>query len=172
MNVLEQIVHRESIRSYDPERKVDPVTLVRILEAGRLAPSAANRQPWEFLVVQSPAALERVRPCYPRPWFQDAPHVLAVVGGRTEAWVRACDNYCALETDLAIAMDHLILAADHEGVATCWIAHFDPPRLREALLLRPDQEVYAITPLGYPCPGFVPKGLKQRKPMEEIVRYL
>ncbi len=172
MNVREQIAHRESIRSYDPARPVDSATLARILEAGRLAPSAANRQPWEFIIVQSTEALDRVRPCYPRSWFRDAPHVLAVAGFRDQAWVRECDGYCALETDLTIAMDHLILAADHEGVATCWIANFDPQRLREALALGPDQEIFAITPLGYPRLDFVRKGLKQRKALEEIVRYL
>lgn len=177
MNLLEQIAHRESIRSYDPLRPVDATTLTRILEAGRLAPSAANRQPWTFILVQSPAGLNRVRPCYSRlcysrPWFQDAPQILVVVGARDQAWVRDCDGYNALETDLAIAMDHLILAADHEGVATCWIANFDPPRLREALGLSPGQEVFALTPLGYPRPGFVRKEVKQRKALEEIMRYL
>jgi len=172
MNVLEQIAHRESIRSYDPERPVGPGTLARILEAGRLAPSAANRQPWEFLVVQSPEGLARVRPCYPRPWFQDAPQVLAVVGFREQAWVRPSDGYCALETDLTIAMDHLILAADHEGLATCWIAHFDPLLLRGALGLGPAQEIFAITPLGYPRADHVRKGVKERKPLDQIVRYL
>lgn len=172
MNVLEQIAHRESIRSYDPGRPVDEAVLARILEAGRLAPSAANRQPWAFIVARSPEALARVRPCYPRSWFRDAPQVLAVVGYRDQAWVRECDGYCALETDLAIAMDHLILAADHEGVATCWIANFDPPALRAALSLGSGQEVFAITPLGYPRPGFVRKTVKQRKAVEEIVRFL
>lgn len=172
MNVLEQIAHRESIRSYDPERPVAPASLARILEAGRLAPSAANRQPWEFLVVQSPEALARLRPCYTRPWFQDAPQVLVVAGRRSQAWVREYDGYCALETDLTIAMDHLILAADLENVATCWIANFDPRILRAALALGADQVVYALTPLGYPRPGFVRKELKQRKPLDEIVRYL
>jgi nitroreductase len=172
MNVLEQIAHRESVRSYDPARPVDAATLARILEAGRLAPSACNLQPWLFLLVQSPEALARVRSCYGRPWFHDAPQVLAVVGFRDQAWVRARDGYCALETDLTIAMDHLILAADHEGVATCWIANFDPERLRGALGLSSNQEVFAITPLGYPQTGFIRKGLKQRKALEEIVRYL
>jgi nitroreductase len=172
MNILELIAHRESIRSYDPERPVDSATLMRILEAGGLAPSAANRQPWEFILVQSPEALERVRQSYPRPWFRDAPQVLAVAGFKDQAWVRECDQYTALETDLTIAMDHLILAADHEGVATCWIANFDPERLREALKLGPNQEVFAITPLGYPRPEFIRKGVKQRKALGEIVRYL
>jgi len=172
MNVLEQIAHRESIRHYDPARPLDSAILARILEAGRLAPSAANRQPWEFILVQSPEALERVRSCYARSWFREAPQILAVAGFPGQAWVRKYDGYCALETDLTIAMDHMILAADHEGVATCWIADFDPPPLRQALALGADQEVYAITPLGYPPSGFVRKGIKQRKALTEIVRYL
>ena len=64
----------------------------RILEAGRLAPSAANRQPWRFLVIESPAMLAKVRPCYTRPWFHDAPHILAVTGDRAKAWTRAADR--------------------------------------------------------------------------------
>ena len=172
MNVLETIARRESIRSYDPERPVDPKTLGRILEAGRLAPSACNRQPWEFIVVQSPEGLARVRPCYSRSWFQDAPQVLAVAGFRDQAWVRVRDGFNSLETDLAIAMDHLILAAEHEGVATCWIAAFDPVPLREALGLSKHQQIFAITPLGYPRTDFQREGVKQRKALAEIVRYL
>ncbi len=172
MNVLETIARRESIREYDPGRPVDPATLSRILEAGRLAPSACNLQPWQFIVVQSPEGLARVRPCYPRSWFHDAPQVLAVAGSRDQAWVRGYDHFNSLETDLAIAMDHLILAAEHEGVATCWISAFDPVLLRKALGLAKQQEVFAITPLGYPPAGFRRKGLKQRKALAEIVRYL
>jgi nitroreductase len=172
MNVLELIAHRESIRSYDPDRPVDAQALGRILEAGRLAPSAANRQPWEFVVVQSPEGLAKVRPCYGRPWFQDAPQILAVTGFRNQAWVRECDGYCALETDLTIAMDHLILAAEHEGVGTCWISNFEPSLLRQALGLGPNQDVFAITPLGYPRADFQRKDVKARKALDEIVRYL
>lgn len=172
MNILELIAHRESIRSYDPARPVDSETLGRILEAGRLAPTAANRQPFEFIVVQSAEGLARVRPCYGRPWFHDAPQILAVAGYKDQAWVRECDGYNALETDLTIAMDHLILAADHEGVATCWIANYDPQILREALKLTDHQEIFAITPLGYPRADFIRKGVKQRKALGEIVRYL
>jgi len=172
MNIHELIAHRESIRNYDPDRPVDKTTLHQILEAGRLAPSAANRQPWEFIVVQSPEALSRIRTCYPRSWFQDAPQVLVVAGFRDQAWVREFDGYNALETDLTIAMDHMILAADAEGVGTCWIAHFDPECLRKAVGLQAGQEVFAITPLGYSRPEFARKGVKSRKPLEAIVRYL
>ncbi len=172
MNVLETIAHRESIRSYDPTRPVAAETLERILEAGRLAPSAANRQPWQFIVVQSAEGLAKVHPCYHRSWFQDAPAVLAVAGSTEQAWTRDRDGFNSLQTDLAIAMDHLILAAEHEGVATCWICAFDPLLLWDALGLSGRQEVFAITPLGYPRADFRRQGVKQRKALAEIVRYL
>jgi nitroreductase len=151
MNVEELIHDRESIRDYDPARPVAPDVLRRILEAGRVAPSAANRQPWRFLLVSAGAMLDKVKRCYDRQWFRDAPHVLIVVGNRDAAWVRAKDGYNAVETDATIALDHMILAAEHEGVGTCWIAAFDPAVLRDALQLSGNEQVFALTPLGDPA---------------------
>jgi nitroreductase len=171
MDFTKVITDRESIRSYDPTRPVEKAVLERILDAGRIAPSAANRQPWRFVVVSSRDVLSQVRRCYQKPWFNDAPHVLIVVGRTGEAWSRQ-DGWNSIETDLAIAMDHLILAAENEGVGTCWIAAYDPVVLRAALTLTPDERVYAITPLGYPRPGFTKRGQKQRKTLQDVVKYL
>ena len=172
MDFYELIRNRESIRDYDPARPVDEATINRILEAGRLSPSAANRQPWRFLVISSKEMLEKVHSCYTRSWFQDAPHVLVVVGNVNKSWIRESDGYNSIETDLAIAMDHMILAAEYEGVATCWIAAYDPVILRKALLTKDNERIFAITPLGYPKEGFVKKHKKQRKPLHEIVQVL
>ncbi len=169
MDFYELIRGRESIRNYDPDRPLDKDTLYRILEAGRLAPSAVNYQPWRFVVVSSPEMLEKVRACYPRPWFQDVPQILVVVGDINSSWVRKHDEYNSLETDLTIAMDHMILAAEYEGVATCWIGAYDPDMLQKALSLEPNEKVYSITPLGYPKEGFEKKGNKKRKAIEEVV---
>jgi nitroreductase len=171
MDFTRLICGRESIRSYDPTRPLEKAVLERILDAGRLAPSAANRQPWRFLLVSSREVLAQIRKCYLKPWYQDAPHVLIVTGRTGEAWSRQ-DGWNSIETDLTIAMDHMILAAENEGVGTCWIANFDPTILRSALSLSAEERVYAITPLGYPRPGFAKKGQKQRKPLSEIVRYM
>lgn len=171
MDLLDLMARRESVRDYDPNQPLDPAVLTRILEAGRLAPSACNLQPWTFVVVQSPEALARVRACYPKTWFQEAPAILLVVGHRDRAWVRR-DGYCSLETDLAIAMDHLILAAEAEGVATCWISNFDAPTLRQALDLQEAEVVFALTPLGFPRPGLGRRGEKVRRPLSEVVRTL
>ena len=169
MDFLQLVKSRESIRNYDPDRPVEQAKLNRILEAGRLAPSAANRQPWKFYLISNPENLERIRACYHKSWFLDAPHVLVVAGKKSGAWTRESDGYNALETDLTIAMDHMILAAEAEGVATCWIAAFDPEKLKNSEILAPDETVFAITPLGYPKAGFSKGGKKLRKPAEEVI---
>lgn len=172
MEYTELIRSRESIRNYDPERPVDRITLERILDAGRLAPSACNIQPWKFLVVSSPAMLKKLGACYHQQWFHDAPHVLIVMGKKDEAWIRKYDGYNSIETDLAIAMTHIVLSAENEGVGTCWIAAFDPFALREVLGLEASQVVFGITPLGYPRTGFKKKGIKTRKSLSDVVEFL
>ncbi len=168
-----ELIHlRESIRNYDPDRQVEKKKLNRILDAGRFAPSASNRQPWRFYLISSREYLERVQTFYAPSWFSDAPHVLIVAGKRSEAWIRQADGYNSLETDLTIVMDHLILAAEAEGVGSCWIAAFDPEKLKQSGILGPDEEVFAMTPLGYPREGFVKRGIKKRKPLSEVVKFL
>jgi nitroreductase len=176
MEFTELICTRESIRSYDPSRPVPEDVLRRILDAGRIALSASNRQPWKFLLVSSPGMLEKVRACYGREWFHDAPHVLVVIGLKDQAWKRSFDGYNSVETDAAISMTHLILAAENEGVGACWIANFDPEILKEALkdsLGDPENHiVFGITPLGFPRPEFRKSGVKKRKEFNEVVEYL
>jgi len=172
MDFYKLVKGRESIRNYDPQRPLHRETLNRILDAGRFAPSAVNFQPWRFLVISSPEMLAKVRPCYGRDWFSDAPHILIVVGFRDQAWVRKYDGYNSLETDLTIALDHMILAAEYEGVGTCWVGAYDPNLLRKALSLKENEVVYSITPLGYPKKGFKKRGDKKRKRLEEVVEFL
>ncbi|MCF6334819.1 MAG: nitroreductase family protein [Spirochaetales bacterium] len=172
MDYYKLISGRESIRSFDPDRKISEKTLRNILDAGRLAPSACNNQPWEFILVSSEQMLKKIRPCYSAAWFQDAPHILIVKGFRDRAWRRSFDDYNSLETDLTIAMDHMILAAESEGIGTCWIAAFSPKMLKEALNMKTNEEVFAITPLGYTPAEFLKKGNKGRKPFDEVVKYI
>ena len=172
MEFYDLIKTRESIRNYNPDKPVNESILNRILEAGRLAPSAANRQPWTFVVVSSKEKLEEVGECYHREWFKQAPHILVVVGDKSKSWVRSYDDYNSIETDLAIAMDHLILAAENEGVGTCWIIAYDYQKLAKAIDLKENEVIYCITPLGYPYDGFQKKGNKIRKSLEEVVRFI
>ncbi len=163
---------RESIRDYDPNQPVSKEVLERILETAHMAPSAVNKQPWEFWVVQSPEMLAKVRACYHRPWYKEAPVILVIVGDKNSAWVRQYDGYNSIETDLAILMTHVILAAENEGVGACYIEAYDPAMLREALGLTENQVVFGLTPLGYPHAGFRKRGNKSRKALHEVLRYL
>jgi nitroreductase len=172
MEYTELIHNRASIRNYDPSRSVPKEILERILDAGRLAPSAHNLQPWKFLVISSSAILEKVKACYNREWIKDAPHILVVLGLSDQAWIRNYDGYNSVETDVAIAMTHIILAAENEGVGACWIAAYNPILLKEALNPGKDEMIFGITPLGYSKPGFQKSLIKKRKSLEEIVTFL
>jgi nitroreductase len=172
MEYTELIHCRESIRNYDPDRPVLREILERILDAGRMAPSACNYQPWKFLVISSSAMLEKVRDCYQRDWFGDAPHILVILGLKDQAWKRSYDGYNSIETDIAIAMTHIILAAENEGIGACWVAAYDPALLKEAINPGENQVIFGITPLGYPKAGFQKTLMKKRKSLEEIVDFL
>jgi len=86
--------------------------------------------------------------------------------------VRTADGYNSVETDTAIALTHIILSAENDGVGACWIAAFDEVKLRKALDLKENEVVFGITPLGYPVPGFSKKGEKIRKAFQDVVKYL
>jgi nitroreductase len=157
---------RYSVRAYRPD-PVEDGKLAQVLEAARLAPTAANRQPFRLIVVRTagrPTELQRV---YARKWLTEAPLLVCACGVPSEAWVRK-DGTSYLYVDVAIAMDHLVLAAADLGLGTCWVAAFDVAAAREVFGLPEDVIPIALTPLGYPAD--VPKP-KERKPLSELVRY-
>ncbi|MFC1785924.1 nitroreductase family protein [Candidatus Neomarinimicrobiota bacterium] len=172
MDYYELIKNRESVRDFDPKKKIDDSVICRILNAGRLAPSASNRQPWTFLLVSSKEKLEKVRPCYHKLWFHQAPHILIIIGDRSKSWTRSYDGYNSIETDLAIAMDHIILAAENENIGACWIEDYDFEILSEAINLKENEVVFSITPLGYQNKGYQKHGNKNRKTLEEVVKII
>jgi nitroreductase len=157
---------RYSVRSYSP-RPVPEKTLQQVLEAGRLAPTAANRQPFCILVIHTEGRREELRRIYAREWFVQGPLVLGVCGLPEEAWVRGDGkSYC--DVDAAIVMDHLILAAADQGLGTCWVGAFNVQAAREVLGLPDGVEPVAFTPIGYPADR---RGLKKRKRLDQLVRY-
>ena len=165
------IQNRRSIRAFDPDRIVTQKTLLNILEAGRLAPTASNRQPLKFHMLGEGKVLEELRGCYSKSWFHNAPSVLVLTGKREDAWVRSYDEYNSLEIDAAIMMDHIILAAESEGVSTCWILAFDPEIVRKALRLEGDEIPLVMTPLGYYPEGYQKREMPERKSIEELVKW-
>jgi nitroreductase len=166
MNFQELIRKRYSVRAYKPD-PVEEDKLARILEAARLAPTAANRQAFRIVVLPTKGRETELRRVYGRDWFTQAPLVLAVCALPTEGWVRKADGWNAAEVDATIAMDHLIMAAAEEGLGTCWIAAFDPGAARDVLGLQAGVVPLAFTPLGYPADSPAPK---KRRPLADLVR--
>jgi len=168
---LELAKNRYSCRKYDP-RPVEAHKLELVLQAGRIAPSAVNFQPWHFYVFQGSGQLERVRAVYHREWFRSAPCVIVICGDHSQSWRRK-DGKDHCDIDAAITTDHMTLQATELGLATCWICNFDPAATRELLKLPEHMEPVVILSLGYPLDKVDPdRHGEKRKPLSEIVTYL
>ena len=164
MNLSDLIRERYSVRAYKDER-VPTDVLNDVLEAARLAPTAANRQPFRIILMDIDPNRMRLGSVYQAPWFFQAPLAICMCAVPDEAWTnRDGQNYAWV--DATIAMDHLILAAADAGLGTCWIAAFDVDAAREAFEIPPEWQPVALTPLGYPNDS--PRQ-KKRKSLDELV---
>ena len=171
MDVLEAIRVRRSTRSY-MSKPVEKAKLERILEAGRLAPSASNKQPWHFIVVTDPSVRTALRVAHERdPFYKstshllEAPVVIAACADPSKAWVRR-DGEEYWKVDISIALQNMVLCATEEGLGTCWIAAFNEDATRRVLNVPDGIRIVALTPLGYPAES---RAATDRKPLDEIV---
>lgn len=160
---------RYSCRQYTPE-PVPEETILSIINAARLAPSACNRQPWKFVIVNSDSPLRKaVIDSYDRAWVADIPVFIIACGLHNEGWKRG-DGKDHTDIDLAIAVEHICLAATSLGLSTCWICNFDSAALTKSMELPEGVEPIVILPVGYALPrAKVPE--KVRKPLEEIISW-
>jgi len=158
MDALEAIKQRRSVRKYD-RKPVPERDLLAILEAGRQAPSAANRQPWHFVVVKDEEVKRKLAAaCSGQAWMADAGVIVAGLGKPSinEKWY---------PVDVAIAMQNMILAATALGYGTCWIGAFEHDRVRDLLQAPEDMRVVALTPIGVPADS---PDARPRQPLAEF----
>jgi nitroreductase len=166
MDFQDLIRKRFSVRAYSSD-PVEDEKLARVLEVARLAPTAANRQPFRLIVVHTEGREDELRRIYNKDWFVQAPLVICACGVPEERWVGE-DGVDYLGVDIAIVMDHLILAATEEGLGTCWIGAFNKDVAREVLHIPEDIQPIVFTPLGYPAET---AGPKVRRPQEDFILY-
>jgi nitroreductase len=166
MDFFDVIQKRYSVRSYKRD-SVEEHMLQRIIEAARLAPTAANRQPFQLIVIHTAGRETELSRIYDQTWFVQASIIICACAIPNKAWVRR-DGKKYSDVDVAIAMDHLVLAATDVGLGTCWIAAFDPAAAREVLGLPDSVEPIAFTPLGYAANQL---GNRRRKTIMEIVKH-
>ena len=147
MDFLKLVKNRYSCRAYKP-RNVEKEKLDYVFECVRFAPSAVNRQPWRFRIVESDADRTLLQRCYNREWFTSSPlYVIASV----------------LHDE---AVEHLCLAAAEQGLGTCWVCNFDAALCKQLFSLSDNEEPAVLIPIGYPADE--PKE-KKRKAIEEII---
>ena len=157
------------MRSYSAE-PVSESQLEYILECARLAPSAVNLQPWRFIVVKSETVRQQVQSCYKREWIAQAPLYIICVVRHQEEWVRR-DGKRHGDIDIAIAAEHICMAATEQGLGSCWVCNFDVALCKQLLNLPDNQEPSVIVPIGHASPQGATRP-KQRKNAQDIISKL
>jgi len=168
LDVFEAVLKRHSVRSYKstpvPEEK-----LMKILEAGRLAPSAANIQPWHFIVVREPEKRKKLAKSRWAKFLAEAPVVIVGCGDK-----KASPKWFMI--DVAIAMQNMVLAATGEGLGTCWVGSFDENEVKGLLKIPENHSVIALLAVGYPREKLDLEGkflhlVRRRKKLSDIVSF-
>ncbi|MFQ5915402.1 MAG: nitroreductase family protein [Nitrospinota bacterium] len=157
MDVHEAIRTRYAVRSFQPD-PLPEESILRILEAGRLAPSQRNRQQWHFVVVQDRGTLREIGELASSgPYIAQAAMAVVVVmqGSKMP------------QIDATRAAQNMILAAWAEGVGTCWVGGIDRDKVKELLKIPQDADLVMILPFGRPTHLSL-KGKKNRKPLAEV----
>jgi len=164
--VLEAIKKRQSVRSYQ-DKEIPEDVLQQVLEAGRLAPSASNKQCWKFIVVKDEDLRKKMVPaCKNQKFVGEAPVVIAGCATNPD-YVMTCGEH-SYSIDLAIVLDHMSLEAASLGLGTCWIGAFYQDQVKELLGVPENVRIVSLMPVGYP------KELENktgRKPLSEIICY-
>jgi nitroreductase len=179
MTFLELVSKRESTRRYLPE-PVPRELIEKCLEAARLAPSACNSQPWSFIVVEDEEKKNQIARATKtslikmNTWVSTAPVVIVVITERSRYAARMGGALRGVQyslIDVGIACDHLTLQATELGLGTCWLGWFNEKKIKKILDLPKATHIDVVLSLGYPHPDAPPR-VKNRKPLEEIRRYL
>jgi len=168
MSILKVIKERRSVRRYRSDPIPDEV-LLRVLDAARFSPSGKNLQPWKFIIVRNETLKRRLAEASLRQSFiAEAPVVVVACGFPDRCYSRLGNYMKSWPVDVAIAVEHLMLQAQEEGLGTCWVGAFEEGEVKSILNIPDGVKVLALTPLGYPDENPVPRG---RKSLEEIVSY-
>jgi nitroreductase len=167
MDVMEAIRKRKSVRKY-LNKKVEEDKLFAVLEAGRLAPSASNRQEWRFIIVRDQVSKKKLAEAVNNQSFIAEASIVIAACAETDEHVMSCGQAC-YPIDVAIALDHITLAAVELGLGTCWIGAFDEKKVKQILEIPSEVRVVALMPLGYPYDSSVVN--KNRLSISEISKY-
>ena len=138
--------------------------LRRVLEAGRIAPSAGNRQDWKFVVVRDQETRHKLAIAARGQMFLEQAPVVIVGCAVEPTYVMMCGQPAGI-LDVSIAFSFMMLEATEQGLGTCWLGAFDEASVKKILDVPDTVRVVAMTPLGYR--DETPAG-RPRKGIDEI----
>jgi nitroreductase len=165
LDVFEAVQRRKSVRAYEPTYIPEDI-MNRVLESARLSPSAANRQPWHFILVTDPEKKSALSKGAFAKFLPEAPTIIVAC-----ADTKASANWCIVDT--TIATQTMVLTATAEGLGTCWIGSFDEADVKKQLAIPEHLRVVALLPIGYPREKLdllkAINSIKGRKSLKEIV---
>jgi nitroreductase len=165
MDVYKAILSRRSIRAYE-SRDIEEDKLDRVLDAGRLSPSAGNRQERRFVAIKDAGTRKALaEAANDQVFVAQAPVVIAACSVESE-YVMSCGQL-AYPIDTAIAVDHMTLQAVEEGLGTCWIGAFDEKKVKKILSIPDNVRVVTLLPIGYP--RAVPQPTARKSPDEILM---
>jgi nitroreductase len=169
MNFLELAKKRYAVRSFIT-KKVEPEKLKIILEAGRVAPTGANMQPQELIVVQESSGLEKLKTAAN---VYGAPLAIIVCGNKNSVWKRPFDGKNLIDIDTSIVTDHMMLQATEFGLGTIWVCYFKPDVIKKEFNLPEHIEPINILGIGYASgkEASPDRHDEKRKPLDKIVSY-
>lgn len=168
-NFLELAKKRYSVRNYE-NKPIELEKLNMILEAGRIAPTAANQQPCVFLVLNDKESINKLsKACSPH----GAPLAIIACANKNVSWTRPFDNSSMIEIDSSIATDHMMLCAQDLGLSSCWITYFDPSIIRKQFNIPNNLVPVNILVVGYGAdkPQSPDRHSQTRNPLDSIVKY-
>jgi nitroreductase len=166
MEFQDIIQNRRSVREFRDEAVPDE-KLSRVLEAARLAPSAGNRQPWKFVVIKDANKRKALTQSANNQAFVGQAPIIIVAVALMPMKIMTC-GVPSYAVDLAIAIEHIVLAAVDEGLGTCWIGAFSQEDARNIVGIPDKYKVVTVMPIGYPV---AETAARSRKPIEEVVCY-
>lgn len=169
-NFMELAAKRYSCRNYTNE-PVSAEDLDYIMQCTRIAPSAVNLQPWHFYIIQGEESRQKVISCYKRDWIAQAPVYILCTVLHDQEWTRRKDQKGHGNIDIAIAAEHICLAAADRDLGSCWICNFDAEACHEAFQLPENEECAVIVPIGH-IDQSVEVKRTERKDASEIISYL
>jgi nitroreductase len=141
MDVFKAIETRRSIRKYE-DRHIPDDLVRKIMEAGRLAPSAANRQPWSVIVVRDRDKKKSIAiACNNCDYVAGCDVFVVSIGDPQDKWY---------QIDAAIALENMVLTALENGVGSCYFGYYNEDHLKSLLHIPPDMKIVACLALGYP----------------------